>query len=78
MSPKQTKIYYELLSGKSYLEIAEKFNISTETVKTHCRAIYNHFEVKNQRMLMGLVLQAQEIMQPEAIRQLSRNADNSR
>jgi len=56
VSPRQTEIYFELISGKSYSEIAEIFNISTETVKSHCRAIYRYFDVKNQKQLMGEIL----------------------
>jgi len=71
MSPRQTQIYYELISGKSYKEISEIFFISTETVKSHCRAIYQYFGVKDQKTLMGLILQAQTQEHPDTIKKLS-------
>lgn len=77
MSPKQTQIYYELISGKSYKEISEKFFISTETVKTHCRAIYQFFEVTDQKKLMGLVIQLQDTPNPEAIKTLANDLAKS-
>lgn len=70
MSPRQTQIYYELILGKSYKEISEKLCISTETVKTHCRAIYGYFEVKDQKKLMGLILQKQNTDNPDFIKEL--------
>lgn len=71
MSPRQIQIYYELASGKSYKEISEKFCISTETVKTHCRAIYGYFEVTDQKKLMGLILQLHKQEHPETIKKLN-------
>jgi len=77
MSPRQIQIYYELTLGKSYKEISEKLCISTETVKTHCRAIYQYFEVSDQKKLMGLVLQLQLKKQehPEIIKELINDAE---
>jgi len=74
MSPRQIQIYYELISGKSYKEISEKFCISTETVKSHSRAIYRYFEVKDQKKLMGLIMQTRKQEHPEIIKKLSNRA----
>jgi len=70
MSPRQIQIYYELVSGKSYKEISEKYFISTETVKTHCRAIYQYFDVTDQKKLMALILQMRTQEHPETIKKL--------
>ena len=56
MTSKQVRIYQELLKAKTYKEIAEKFYISTETVKSHCRNIYRQYGVRNRDELMALVI----------------------
>lgn len=70
MSPKQNQIYFELISGKSYKEIAKVHCISTETVKTHSRAIYRYFKVRNRKQLVGLVLETHTLIPPEITKKL--------
>ena len=53
MTPKQKNIYHELLKGKSYKQISDKFFISENTVKSHCRIIYRYHKVKNRNELMA-------------------------
>jgi len=72
MSPRQTEIYFELISGKSYKEISELLFISTETVKSHSRAVYQHFGVKDQKKLMALILQM-----PTHLETFKKNSFNS-
>jgi DNA-binding CsgD family transcriptional regulator len=56
MTPKQTLVYAMLLKAKSYEEIAHTLNISKETVKTHCRGIYQVHNVKNRCELMAKII----------------------
>ena len=56
MTPKQQKIYHELIQGKTYEEIANTLFISRETVKTHCRNIYKQYSVKNRKELMAAII----------------------
>lgn len=47
LSEKETEIISLLSTGKLYKEIADELNISIDTVKKHCGAIYRKLHVQN-------------------------------
>lgn len=47
LSPRESQVLRELLSGHSNLKIADRFCISEVTVKSHLHNIYRKLEVKN-------------------------------
>ncbi len=47
LSPRQTEILESLAKGRLYKEIADKLDISVDTVRTHIRNIYEKLHVRN-------------------------------
>jgi len=52
LSPRQRTVLIHLLNGKSRDEIAQLLHVSIDTVKSHIRCIYRHFNVDSQVHLM--------------------------
>jgi DNA-binding CsgD family transcriptional regulator len=52
LSPRQRTVLIHLLDGKSRDEIAQLLHISSDTVKSHIRCVYRHFNVNSQVQLM--------------------------
>jgi DNA-binding CsgD family transcriptional regulator len=52
LSPRQRTVLIHLLNGKSRDEIAQLLHVSSDTVKSHIRSVYRHFNVDSQVQLM--------------------------
>lgn len=48
LTPREKEILESLVDGNSYKMIAANFNISTETVKTHIKNVYEKLQVNSQ------------------------------
>lgn len=46
LSPRETEILHQLAEGLLYKEIADRLSLSTETVRTHLRHIYEKLHVR--------------------------------
>jgi len=53
ISPREQEILYSLSIGLSNREIAEKYSISTSTVKTHLENIFRKLDVSNRRQAIA-------------------------
>ena len=53
LTPRLRTVLLYLIDGKKRDEIAKTLHISPQTVKTHVRNIYKHFNVKSQTELMN-------------------------
>ena len=58
LSPAMARIVPNLLMGHSYAEIAEQHDISTETVKTHVRAILGRLHISSAREIWQVCVAA--------------------
>ncbi|MBT8344069.1 MAG: helix-turn-helix transcriptional regulator [Sulfurovum sp.] len=47
LTPQEKKIAKEVIKGRSYPEIAKKFDISINTLKTHMKNIFNKYNVSS-------------------------------
>jgi DNA-binding CsgD family transcriptional regulator len=52
LSPRQRTVLIHLLDGRTRDDIARLLDISPDTVKSHIRAVYRHFDVGSQVQLM--------------------------
>lgn len=55
LSPRQREIAHAVARGAAVAEVAERFGISVETVRTHLRAIYRRLGVRDRRALVRVL-----------------------
>lgn len=53
--PTAALVAYHLLAGKSAREVSLNLNTSYETVRSHIKRLFRHFQVNNQRQLTALL-----------------------
>jgi DNA-binding NarL/FixJ family response regulator len=56
LSPRETDILYEMLSGKTNREIGKTLSIQEKTVKNHLWKIYRKYQVNNRTELFGMLI----------------------
>ncbi|MCL2185602.1 MAG: helix-turn-helix transcriptional regulator [Treponema sp.] len=59
LSKRENEVALAICSGLTYAEIAAKLFISLSAVKKHAYSIYKKLEIKNNRELMHIVMEAQ-------------------
>jgi DNA-binding NarL/FixJ family response regulator len=47
LTGREKQVLQELATGKMYKEIADRYEISIDTVKKHCKNIYRKLPVRN-------------------------------
>ena len=52
LTPKEKEVIVELSKGQSNLEIADKLNVSVNTIRTHLSRCYKKVNVKNRTELV--------------------------
>lgn len=58
LSPRQAEVLAGMLRGLSDKEIAKQTKMSTQTVKVHCKAIFNKLGVRSRTAAVITVMQA--------------------